>query len=428
MRQSGCKSPSTSTIPPGSHSSTHIATASHSPQSRSRLTSTEVSGATGAPDRPTPAAPRPTRADGPAGRPRPRARCEPVAPTDPGRPGHVHLQAAGVGDQTLAAVDGPHVAGAASARQRPQDRGRPRTPGRCHQGRAAPATPGQQGGQPGRGSGDGLGACGSSAIGKNAGMPRAIWSGSVSFGLVNVPVKLVSATSPKDVRFHQLHDADGGRISRSGSARRRRGGRLTTTSSRATTSAAGATWSIEPDELASIDVAATGPSTSKSSSTWPTSTRCTSRSSYYLVPDGRAEKPYALLVETMTRSGKVAIGRFVLRTKQYLATLRARDGVLVLATMLFDDEVVAQASWQCRQSTPRRATRSWRWRRSWSSRCRPRSSRASTRRLPRQGARPDRGQGGRRDHHPAGSPHRRPRSWTSWPPSKPAWPRRKQSA
>ena len=43
-------------------------------------------------------------------------------------------------------------------------------------------------------------------------MPRAIWSGSVSFGLVNVPVKLVTATSPKDVRFHQLHDADHGRV------------------------------------------------------------------------------------------------------------------------------------------------------------------------------------------------------------------------
>src|SRR6516164_1840993 len=46
----------------------------------------------------------------------------------------------------------------------------------------------------------------------NDGMPRAIWSGSVSFGLVNVPVKLVTATSPKDVRFHQLHDVDNGRI------------------------------------------------------------------------------------------------------------------------------------------------------------------------------------------------------------------------
>ena len=51
--------------------------------------------------------------------------------------------------------------------------------------------------------------------------------------------------------------------------------------------------------------------------------------SYYLVPDGKAEKPYALLVEAMQRTGKVAIGRFVLRTKKYLATLRARDGVLV---------------------------------------------------------------------------------------------------
>ena len=55
----------------------------------------------------------------------------------------------------------------------------------------------------------------------------------------------------------------------------------------------------------------------------------------------RAEKPYALLVETMQKNGKVALGRFVLRTKQYLVVLRARDGVLVLSTMLYADEVVA---------------------------------------------------------------------------------------
>jgi DNA end-binding protein Ku len=62
--------------------------------------------------------------------------------------------------------------------------------------------------------------------------------------------------------------------------------------------------------------------------------------SYYLVPDGAAERPYALLVEAMAGTGKVGIGRFVLRTKQYLAALRPRDGALVLSTMLFADEVI----------------------------------------------------------------------------------------
>jgi DNA end-binding protein Ku len=171
-------------------------------------------------------------------------------------------------------------------------------------------------------------------------MPRAIWSGSVSFGLVNVPVKLVSATSSKDVRFHQLHDADHGRI------QQKRvcavdgdevafenivkgydlgGGRMVV---------------VEPEDLASIDVESSRNIDIEEFVELSEIDPVYFEKSYYLVPDGKAEKPYALLVETMQRTGKVAVGRFVLRTKQYLATLRARDGVLVLATMLFADEVV----------------------------------------------------------------------------------------
>lgn len=171
-------------------------------------------------------------------------------------------------------------------------------------------------------------------------MPRALWSGSVAFGLVNVPVKMVTATSPKDVRFHQLHAADNGRIQQ-----RRvcsldgeevefrdivKGYEL----------AGGSYVVVEPEELAALD---------------PTSTRSIDieefvdladidplyfEKSYYLVPDARAEKPYALLAQTMTRTGKVGIGRFVLRTKQYVAAVRAREGVLTLSTMLFADEVL----------------------------------------------------------------------------------------
>jgi DNA end-binding protein Ku len=62
---------------------------------------------------------------------------------------------------------------------------------------------------------------------------------------------------------------------------------------------------------------------------------------YILLPDKGAEKPYALLAKAMETSGKVAIARFVMRTKQYLAAVRAKSGALVLSTMLFADEVVA---------------------------------------------------------------------------------------
>jgi DNA end-binding protein Ku len=171
-------------------------------------------------------------------------------------------------------------------------------------------------------------------------MPRAIWSGSVSFGLVNVPVKLTTATSPKDVRFHQLHDEDGGRINQK---------RVCSIDGEEVEYShivkgydlgGGRYVVVEPEELASIDVEATRNIDIEEFVDLAEIDPVYFERSYYLVPDGRAEKPYALLVETMQRCNKVALGRFVLRTKQYLAALRARDGVLVLSTMLYSDEVV----------------------------------------------------------------------------------------
>jgi DNA end-binding protein Ku len=183
----------------------------------------------------------------------------------------------------------------------------------------------------------------SGETGQNRLMPRPIWTGSVSFGLVNVPVKLLSATSSKDVRFHQLHDADNARISQK---------RVCSLDGEEVEFAhivkgydlgGGRYVVVEPEELASID---------------PESSRTIDieefvdladidplyfEHSYYLVPDGKATKPYALLVDTMAKTQKVAVGRFVLRTKQYLATMRAKDGVLVLTTMLYADEVVDAA-------------------------------------------------------------------------------------
>jgi DNA end-binding protein Ku len=174
----------------------------------------------------------------------------------------------------------------------------------------------------------------------NDGMPRAIWSGSVSFGLVNVPVKLVTATSPKDVRFHQLHDADGGRVNQK---------RVCSIDGEEVDYAhivkgydlgGGRFVVVDPEELRTIDPEATRTIDIEEFVDLVDIDPIYFEHSYYLVPDDRAAKPYALLVEAMAKTGKVALGRFVLRTKQYLTALRAKDGVLVLSTMLFSDEVV----------------------------------------------------------------------------------------
>lgn len=177
-------------------------------------------------------------------------------------------------------------------------------------------------------------------LGNNEYMPRAIWSGSISFGLVNVPVKLVTATSPKDVRFHQLHAADNGRINQKRVCsvdgeevdyseivkgyEISKGHYVVIDPEELETLAPEASRSIDIEEF--VDLAEIDP--------------LYFEHSYYLVPDGPAARPYALLVQAMEGTGKAGVGRFVLRTKQYLAALRPREGALVLSTMLFDDEVV----------------------------------------------------------------------------------------
>ncbi|HEX3426267.1 MAG TPA: Ku protein [Acidimicrobiales bacterium] len=172
-------------------------------------------------------------------------------------------------------------------------------------------------------------------------MPRSIWSGAVSFGLVNVPIKLVTATSPKDIRFNQLHDEDGGRINQK---------RVCSIDGeeveynhivKGYDLGGGRYVVIEPEELRAIDPEASRTIDIEEFVDLAEIDPVYFEHTYYLVPEDRATKPYALLVEAMAETGKVALGKFVLRTKQYLAALRAKDGVLVLSTMLFADEVIA---------------------------------------------------------------------------------------
>ena len=173
-------------------------------------------------------------------------------------------------------------------------------------------------------------------------MPRPIWSGSISFGLVNVPVKLFSATSPKEVRFHMLHDKDGARIQqkRVCSADGQevpwehivkgfeisKGRYVTVAREELEAFNPRATKAIEIEDF--VDLEQIDP--------------IYYESTYYLVPDRGASKPYALLVEAMKKTGKVGVAKFVLRTKQYLCAVRPLGKALAVSTMLYADEVVSQ--------------------------------------------------------------------------------------
>jgi len=171
-------------------------------------------------------------------------------------------------------------------------------------------------------------------------MPRSIWNGTISFGLVNVPVGLYSAVESKDIRFHQMTKS-GHRI-RNKRVDEKTGREVDYDSLvRGFEQRKGSYVIVEPEEL---DAAA------------PRQTRMIEiedfveladidpiyyNTTYYVAPrtGNAADKSYALLREAMEKSGKAAIGRFVMRTKQYLAVVRPADGMLVLETLYYEDEI-----------------------------------------------------------------------------------------
>ena len=168
---------------------------------------------------------------------------------------------------------------------------------------------------------------------------RSIWKGAISFGLVTIPVKLYSATEERDVSFHQVHRSDGGRI---------RYKRVCT---------------IDGEEVQYSDIAkgyelSTGEVVVLDDDDFADLPLRTSRSidvltfvpleevdpiyfarSYYLEPEAAGTKPYVLLRQALEKSGRVAIVKVALRQREALATLRIRDGVFVLETMLWPDEI-----------------------------------------------------------------------------------------
>jgi len=171
-------------------------------------------------------------------------------------------------------------------------------------------------------------------------MPRAIWSGAISFGLVNVPVKLYSATSPKTVRFHQLSSKTGARI------KQKRVDPSTGDEVAFEDIVKGYELSperyvmIEPQELEALDPKATKTIDIEEFVDLADIDPIYYDHSYYLAPATGGAKAYRLLLEAMRESGKVAIGKIVIRSKQQLCALRPADQVMALSTMLFGDEVL----------------------------------------------------------------------------------------
>jgi DNA end-binding protein Ku len=173
-------------------------------------------------------------------------------------------------------------------------------------------------------------------------MPRALWSGSLSFGLVNVPVRLVSATRDVDLHFRQLHDKDNTPIE----VRRycseedvevpleevahgfeRDNGKQVVLTDEELEAA-------EPRKTRTIDIEEFVPFEQIDPVYFD--------HSYFLLPAGDSEgtrHAYRLLAEVMDDADRVALGRFVLRTKEYLVAIRVRERALTLTTMLFGDEV-----------------------------------------------------------------------------------------
>jgi len=170
-------------------------------------------------------------------------------------------------------------------------------------------------------------------------VPNAIWSGAIGFGLVNVPVRLVPATRSHDLRFHQLEEGTNARIryrrvsEASGeevpAERIKRGYELErgrwviVEAAEIEGLAPRASQVIEIEQF--VELAAIDP--------------LYFDTPYYLVPEERAAKPYALLVRVMEDMGRVAVGRFVLRNKQRLVAIRPLGGALCLETMRWADEI-----------------------------------------------------------------------------------------
>jgi len=172
-------------------------------------------------------------------------------------------------------------------------------------------------------------------------MPRPIWSGSLSFGLVNVPVKLMSATRDKGVHFNQLHKKDKARIEVRRVCTKENEEVPWEEVARGYELDSGEVVMLTDEELEAADPKKTRTIDIEAFVDLEEIDPIYFDHPYFLVPDSNeaAVRAYHLLRQVMERSGRVAIARFVLRTKEYLVAVRAHGDGISLTTMRFHDEV-----------------------------------------------------------------------------------------
>jgi len=176
-------------------------------------------------------------------------------------------------------------------------------------------------------------------------MPRAIWSGSISFGLVNVPVKLYSAVHAQGLSFHQFQEGTNARV-RNKRVSEKTGKEVAYEDIvKGYEVEKGHYVMVDPDELAEFNPRATRTIDIEDFVALDDIDPIYYDNTYFLAPEDSdgARKAYALLLKAMDDQGKVAIGRLVMRSKQYLAAIRPLDGALAVSTMRFHDEVMAPA-------------------------------------------------------------------------------------
>jgi DNA end-binding protein Ku len=170
-------------------------------------------------------------------------------------------------------------------------------------------------------------------------MPRSIWKGAISFGLVTIPVKLYSATEEKDISFRQVHAEDGGRI------KYKRVCELDGEEvpygdiAKGYEMADGRMVVLDKDDMDQLPLATTKSVEVVQFVDSDEVDPAYFNKSYFLQADGPGVKPYVLLRDALSRSEQCAVVKVALRSREALALIRPKDGVLVMHTMLWPDEL-----------------------------------------------------------------------------------------
>jgi DNA end-binding protein Ku len=170
-------------------------------------------------------------------------------------------------------------------------------------------------------------------------MPRATWSGSISFGLVNIPIKLYTAVSRKNVRFNQIDTRTGSRIKQKRVSEADGEEVPYEALAKGYELSSGNYVLVSEDEMAALDPEQSRTIDIEEFVELAEIDPIYYDATYWIAPDKATIKPYALLLRAMEESGKVGIARFVMRSKQYLCAVRPDGDHLALSTMIYADEV-----------------------------------------------------------------------------------------